>query len=104
MISRRSFFAKLAGAVVAAKVVPRVVPPVWGSTGGAHIGGFANFGQGTLAMLHGPERIIPLDVYQRHFQQVEREFIEGTGDPNRQPVGFLNYQEPKRDVEDVEAV
>lgn len=33
-----------------------------------------------------------------------RPFVEGTGDPNRQPVGFLNYQEPKRDVDDVEAV
>jgi hypothetical protein len=39
MISRRSFFTKLAGVVVAVKAVPSL--PVWGYSGGAHIGAIA---------------------------------------------------------------
>jgi hypothetical protein len=37
-ISRRSFFTKLAGVAVATQVVPPVAAPVYGSTGGAHVG------------------------------------------------------------------
>lgn len=37
-MTRRSFFAKLAGAVVAARVVPSTIAPVYGYSGGAHIG------------------------------------------------------------------
>lgn len=37
-ISRRSFFAKVAGAAVATQVLPSLASPVYGSTGGAHVG------------------------------------------------------------------
>jgi hypothetical protein len=40
-ISRRSFFAKVAGAAVATQVLPSLASPVYGSAGGAHVGAIA---------------------------------------------------------------
>lgn len=78
-ISRRSFFAKLAGAVVATKVLPPV--PVWGSTGGAHVGAlreaiakFHAFGQDAPVVLHGCEPVITLEQAAKWFN-VPRELI-----------------------------
>jgi hypothetical protein len=42
-ISRRSFFAKVAGAVVATRVAPSLTAQVWGTTGEAHIGAIAGW-------------------------------------------------------------
>ena len=41
MISRRSFFTKLAGAAVTVKAVPVLTAPVCGYSRGAHIGAIA---------------------------------------------------------------
>jgi hypothetical protein len=59
-LSRRSFFTKLAGSAVAARIAPFASASLLRATGGVQAGGFAHFGQGTLVTLHGPEYIIPL--------------------------------------------
>jgi hypothetical protein len=57
-LSRRSFFTKLAGVALGARIAPFVSASLLGPNVAAV--GFVNFGHGTMVMSHGPEYIIPL--------------------------------------------
>lgn len=70
---RRSFLRAAAALVVVPSIAPAITPsPEIAFTAG----GFADFGRGTLVMLHGGEAVVPFDLVSHAERGCERLIAE----------------------------